>query len=314
MKNQKIKGLVAAPFTPMNNDGTINLALIPEYYQFLKHNKIAGAFICGSTGEGLSLTMQEKKDIASAWAKSVREDKEFKLVLFVGGTCMSDCIELAIHARKLHLHAVSFTAPFYFKPGNVSVLAACCKEIADAVPDLPFYYYHIPSLTGVNFHMIDLIKQVNGMIPNFIGIKYTHEDFKDFLSCIQFQDGKYDMLWGRDANLLPALAIGAIGAVGSTYNYMAPVYFNMMEALDNHELEKAQQLQQQSIDMSASLEQFGDSIPIRKAYMKLTGLDCGPVRLPLRNIKTDAFELMKNEAEEKDFRSFSSKKHSVDDE
>lgn len=314
MQNQKIKGLVAAPFTPMNNDGSINLAIIPKYYQYLKNNKVNGAFICGSTGEGLSLTMQEKQAVASAWADSVKEDKDFKLFLFVGGVCIADCVELAMHARRLHLDAISFTAPFYFKPGNVNILAECCKEIADVVPDMPFYYYHIPSLTGVNFHMINLLKQVDGVIPNFMGIKYTNEDFKDFLSCLQFHGGKYDMLWGRDANLLPALTIGAKGAVGSTYNYMAPVYFDILEALDNHEFEKAQQLQQKSIDMSTSLEQFGDSIPIRKAYMKLVGLDCGPVRLPLRNIKTDAFELMKKEAEQKGFKSFSSKACSANDE
>lgn len=306
MDNQKINGLIAAPFTPMKADGSVNADLIPDYYKFLKYNKVIGAFICGSTGEGLSLTIEEKKLIAEAWANCVKGDKEFKVFLFVGGTCLADCVELAAYAQQLNLYAVSFTSPFYFRPGNVTALAECCKEVAASAPDLPFYYYHIPSLTGVNFPMIDLLKKVNEIIPNFAGVKYTYEDFKDFMSCLHFRHGKYEMLWGRDANLLAALSVGAHGAVGSTYNYIAPVYYDLIQAFNNHELEKARALQQKSIEMGQVLEKYGTSIPVRKAYMKLIGLDCGPVRLPLRNLDEETFTLMKKNVEQNDYLSISS--------
>lgn len=61
MATKKLQGLIAAPFTPMHPDGTLHLSLIPAYYEMLKANGITGAFICGSTGEGVSLTLQEKK-------------------------------------------------------------------------------------------------------------------------------------------------------------------------------------------------------------------------------------------------------------
>jgi N-acetylneuraminate lyase len=307
MNNQRIRGLVAAPFTPMHEDRSLNIALIPEYYQFLKHNKITGAFICGSTGEGVSLTMQEKKDVAQAWADCTKNDDDFKVLLFIGGTCMSDCIELAKHAQQVGLYAISFTAPFYFKPDDVATLASCCKEIAASVPDMPFYYYHIPVFTGVNFPMIDLLKNVDGKIPNFAGIKYTHEDFMDFLSCIHFQNGKYDMLWGRDENLLPALAVGVKGAVGSTYNYAAPVYYHLIEAFNTHDIKRAQALQQQSIDMITLLGKYGGGIPIGKAYMKLVGLDCGGLRQPMKNISDENFELFEKDTEQINFSSFCSR-------
>ena len=91
--------------------------------------------------------------------------------------------------------------------------------------------------------MLNLLQEVDGTIPNFAGIKYTHEDFMDFLSCLRFQNGKYDMLWGRDENMLAALSLGSKGAVGSTYNYAAPLYSEMAEAFDRNDLEKAQALQ-----------------------------------------------------------------------
>ena len=174
IQNQHLQGLIAAPFTPMHDGGTLNVSLIPEYYRFLKANGVKGAFICGSTGEGVSMTMDEKKQVADAWADASRGDNDFKVMLLLGGTCIADCIELAKHALSDGLYAVSFTAPFYFKPANVQMLAACCKAIADAVPNMPFYYYHIPVLTGVGFNMIDLLKEVHQSIPNFAGIKYTH--------------------------------------------------------------------------------------------------------------------------------------------
>ncbi len=302
---EHLQGLISAPFTPMDKDGNLNLSLIPDYYQSLKHNGVTGAFICGSTGEGVSMTVNEKKLVAEAWASATRNDKEFKVMTLVGGTCINDCKELAKHAKQSGLYAVSFTAPFYFKPADVETLVDCCKQIADVVPGIPFYYYHIPVLNGVDFPMISFLKNVAGKISNFAGIKYTHEDFMDFLSCLHFQNGKYDMLWGRDENMLSALAVGAKGAVGSTFNYAAPLYYNLIKAFNNNDLKKTQSLQQQSIDMISLLGKYG-GIATGKAYMKLIGLDCGGFRLPVKNMNDQQFDLFKKDTEQINFSSLCS--------
>lgn len=307
MNIQHLKGLIAAPFTPMNNNGSLNIAIIPQYYEMLKSNNINGAFICGSTGEGVSMTAKEKMAVAEAWAACTKNDADFTVMPLLGGTSIADCKELALHAKAIGLDAVSFTAPFYFKPADVTMLAKACIEIASVVPDMPFYYYHIPVLTGVNFLMIDLLKEVHGKTPNFAGIKYTHEDFMDFLSCTQYADGKYDMLWGRDENMLPALAVGAKGAVGSTFNYAAPLYYNLIDAFNNGDLQKAQQLQEQSIDMIRLLGKYG-GIATGKAYMKLLGLDCGEFRLPVKNMTAEQFISFKKDTEQINFSSFCSLK------
>jgi N-acetylneuraminate lyase len=304
---QHLQGLIAAPFTPMDKSGELNLPLIPEYYQFLKHNKVTGAFINGSTGEGVSMSLNEKKAVAKAWADATSHDKDFKVMTLVGGTSLADCKELAVYAQEAGLYGVSFTAPFYFKPADAATLADCCKQVADVVPDMPFYYYHIPVLNGVGFPMIELLKNVEGKISNFAGIKYTHEDFMDFLSCLHFQNKKYDMLWGRDENMLAALAVGAKGAVGSTFNYAAPLYYDLIDAFNQNDLKKAQSLQQQSIDMIALLGKYG-GIATGKAYMKLVGLDCGGFRLPVKNMSDEQFQLFKEDTEQLNFNSFCSVK------
>jgi N-acetylneuraminate lyase len=305
-KTQHLQGLIAAPFTPMQKDGSLNLSIIPAYYEMLKANGVTGAFICGSTGEGVSMTAKEKMAVAEAWALCTKSNPDFKVMTLLGGTSIADCKELAKHAKQIGLYAVSFTAPFYFKPANVDMLAKACAEIAAVVPDMPFYYYHIPVLTGVNFPMIELLKRIDGKVPNFAGIKYTHEDFMDFLSCLRYQNGKYDMLWGRDENMLPALALGTKGAVGSTFNYAAPLYYSLIAAFQNGELQKAQELQQQSIDMITLLGKYG-GIATGKAYMKLLGLDCGEFRLPVKNMTAQEFELFKSDTEKINFKTFASR-------
>ncbi len=310
MKFDRLTGLIAAPFTPMQENGSLNTALVPKYYRFLKQNGVIGAFINGSTGEGVSLSREEKKEVAEAWADATKEDKDFKVINLVGGTSLSECKRMAAYTEQLGLYAVSFTAPFYFKPGTAAALAECCKQVAEAAPNTAFYYYHIPVLTGCDVSMYDLLNAVDGSIPNFAGIKYTHEDFMDFLSCMYIDKGRYDMLWGRDENMLSALVLGSFGAVGSTYNYAAPLYHNLISAFKENDLVKARDLQHQSIEMIRLLGKYG-GIATGKAYMKLVGMDCGGFRSPIQNMSEEAFEAFKKDTETIGFETFSSHKEMI---
>jgi len=307
MKIAHLEGLIAAPFTPMNIDGSINISLIKPYYEFLSANEVTGAFICGSTGEGVSMTTKEKIAVAETWAECTKGDPDFKVMMFLGGTSIADCKELARQMKNIGVYGISFTAPYYFKPADVKMLAKCCIEIAESEPELPFYYYHIPVLSGVAFPMIELLKEIDGRLVNFAGIKYTDEDFMDFLSCLNFKSGKYDMLWGRDESFLSALALGAKGAVGSTFNYAAPLYHDLITAFENGDLELARFKQQQSVDMINLLGKYG-GIATGKSYMKLVGMDCGEFRLPVKNMTADSFESFKKDVNQVGFYSFCSKK------
>ncbi|NCU06007.1 MAG: dihydrodipicolinate synthetase, partial [Chitinophagaceae bacterium] len=100
MNRKQLEGLIAAPFTPMHKDGSLNVAIIPAYYKMLKANGVKGAFICGSTGEGVSLSLIEKKAVAEAWAAVTKNDADFIVMPLLGGTCLTDCKELALHAQQ----------------------------------------------------------------------------------------------------------------------------------------------------------------------------------------------------------------------
>jgi N-acetylneuraminate lyase len=278
--------LIAAPFTPFYADGSLNVDLIPAYYAFLKRNGNAGAFICGSTGEGPSLTMAEKISLTDAWAAAAKGDNEFRVIVFVGGNCLAECKQLAAHAANAGLFGFSMTAPSYFKPADLETLAACCIEVASAAPDLPFYYYHIPVLTGVRFPMAKLLKMLDGKIPNLAGIKYTDDDISEYTSCVNYANKKYEVMWGRDESLLGALAVGGRAGIGSTYNYAMPLYQKLISAFKNGDMETAAACQQQSIDMIALLGKYGGRAT-GKEFMRAVGIDCGGFRLPFRDMPKD---------------------------
>lgn len=305
MKTEKLAGLVAAPFTPMFPDGEINSGIIEKYHALLVSNGVAGAFINGSSGEGVSTTNHEKLIVAEAWAKA-SSGSGLKVISHLGGTCYRDCIDLARESERMGLYAVSVTSPSYFKPANVKMLAEFFIRIAESVPGMPVYYYHIPVLTGGFFNMIDFVREVAPRVPNFAGIKYTHEDFMDFLSCLNYDNGRYDMLWGRDENFLSALVLGARGAVGSTYNYAAPLYHRMIEAYDRNDQVTARALQQKSIDMITLLGKYG-GIAAGKKYMKYIGLDCGEFRLPVRNMSNSDYQLFVRDVNNLNMENFFSK-------
>jgi N-acetylneuraminate lyase len=283
MKIRKYEGLVAAPFTPMDKNGNLNTGMIPEYYDFLQKNGIIGAFINGSTGEGPSLTLKEKQLQAVKWADCLKAGGKVNIINLVGGTSYQECIENAIFSQETGLSAIAILAPYYFKPADETSLAEFIARVGESVHDMPVYFYHMPALTGVNMPMIGFLKKISGMLPNFAGIKYTQEDFMDFFSCLSFENGKYDLLWGRDECILSAIVLGCKGAVGSTYNYAAPLYLAMMEAFSKGDHDKARKLQLLSIDIVSLLGKYG-GIATGKAFMKYVGLDCGKFRSPVKNM------------------------------
>lgn len=303
---QKIEGLIAAPFAPMSAKDEVMYDSIPGYYDFLERNKIVGAFINGSTGEGVSLTQKEKMKTVEAWTSCSKEKKTVKVISLVGGTSYKECIENAQHSAENGVDAIALLAPYYFKPAGAKQLAEFCVLVAEAVPQTPVYFYHIPVLSGCYVSMFDFLQEAAPIIPNLAGIKYTHEDFMDFLSCIHFMDGKYDMMWGRDENMLSALVLGSRSAVGSTFNYAAPLYYQLIEAFDNGDLATARKLQQISIDMIRLLGKYG-GIATGKAYMKYVGLDMGQFRLPVKNTWVENYEKFAEDVNSLNMQEFFSK-------
>ena len=114
---EKLEGMVAATFTPLDENGDVNLSVIDKYADWIASTPIKGVFVCGTTGEFSSLTIDERKLILEKWLVSAR--KRFKVIAHVGSNCQRSAMELARHAAQVGADAIASIAPSFFKPGTV---------------------------------------------------------------------------------------------------------------------------------------------------------------------------------------------------
>ena len=297
---EKIEGLIDAPFTPFKANGDVNLEPIPQYAQMLAKNGLKGVFINGSSGEGYMLTSEERMALAETWMKAAPEG--FKVIVHVGSCCVRESRRLAEHAQKMGAWGIGAMAPPFPKIGRIEELVKYIEEIASGAPDLPFYYYHIPAFNGAFLPMVELLKAVDGRVPNFAGIKYTFESIYEYNQCRLYADGKFDMLHGQDETILPSLAMGgARGGIGGTTNYNGRCLVGIIDAWKQGDLEKARKLQNYAQEVINVICHFRGNIVGGKRIMKLMGLDLGPNRTPFQNITDEEEKRLKAELDAIDF-------------
>jgi N-acetylneuraminate lyase len=121
------------------------------------------------------------------------------------------------------------------------------KVISEAASALPFYYYHIPSLTGNRISMTEFLRLGGEKMPSLVGLKYSSPELHEYQQCVELDGGRFEVMWGVDEMLIAALAVGGKAAVGSTYNVAAPLYLRLIAAFEQGDLAKARQYQSQAI-------------------------------------------------------------------
>lgn len=278
--------MMAAPFTALRADGEINLDAVEDQAAMLRRNGVCGVFVCGTTGEGLSLTTDERMQVAQRWMEVA--GRKMRVFVHVSHTSVVEARALAAHARKIGAHAVGMMGPVFFRSSRVEDVAAHCAIVAEAAGELPFYYYHIPSYNGAYVSVCRLLEAAKDRIANLAGAKFTHEDLADYGACLALEGGRFDILFGRDEMLLAALALGAKGAIGSTYNFAGLLYGGLLEAFDGGDLVRARRLQAKAVEIIDAISATACGyLPAAKAIVKMLGLDLGPVRSPLRDITVE---------------------------
>ncbi len=279
----------------MKGDGSLNLPEIGNYAKKLKADGVKGVFVCGTTGEGYSLTLDERKEVLTTWLS--HQEPDFKVIAHVGSTSYLQSAELATHAQKAGASAIGVMGPSFFQPTRADELVGYCARIAGAAPETPFYYYHIPSMSGVNVSMKAFLLQASETIPTLQGIKFTHNNLMEMQQCMMFKDGKYEIIHGYDEVLLGGLALGIEAAIGSTYNYMAPIYNSLISSFEAGDLVAAREYQRYSVKVVEVLMKYRGGVVAGKAIQSLCGVECGPCRLPLQTVTRDESELLQEELE-----------------
>lgn len=294
-----MKGLIAAVNTPMHQDYRLNLDLVGPLYEHLKAIGCSGVLVNGTTGESMSLTPDERMQCVKSWIK-VAQDPKFKVVVNVGSDSLALAKQFAKQAEQLGAVAFCCHAPSFFRPESVEQLVSFCVDVASTASELPFYFYHLPYFTNVKFKMMDFIKTAEVSIPNLTGIKFTDFDLMDFYQCLEYKNHKYNILLGRDEVYLPAKIMGCTGGIGSTYNYLAPVYNKINELYDSGKIEEAKKEFLFITNIISIILRYG-GLASGKAIMKMIGFDCGPQRKPCVTLNEQQYKMLKIELSDASF-------------
>jgi N-acetylneuraminate lyase len=272
---------IPAIFTPLADDGSIDLAAIERYASYLSREGFRTVFVNGTTGESLSLMIEEREQLAGAWIR--HGQGRMRVWVHVGDNSLANSQRLARHAELHGADGIACMAPCFFRPRNVDELLDFLEPISAAAPNTKFYYYHLPSMTGMCLDVEELMAKADERIATFAGVKFTHGDFLEFQRCDARWGSKYRLFFGMDELLLPALGCRARGGVGSIYN-LAPKSFAAIAASyfqgDN---DLALQITHQVNRFIETLIQVG-VIAGCKVLLAHLGIGSGQVRLPLKTL------------------------------
>lgn len=292
---EDVTGLIAAPLTPMDRDGKLRLEVVRGYAKFLHQRGVNGVFLNGTSGEGVSLCREERNDLTREWVEVAPDG--FRVIVNVSHTSIRMSQELACFAAEVGVDGVSSMAPFFYRPTKLEQLVDYCRELAAAVPEMPFYYYHIPVMTGADFPMVDFLESAQDKIPNLSGIKYTKENRVDFEASRLVNHGRFNILSGCDDMLISTYSTGNRGFIGSTYNYASPLFHQMMSLFDTGQVQAANELQAYLVKVIEVIARSGDYFAAAKRVMTELGVDCGHVRLPLAPVKGSQLDALMRELE-----------------
>jgi N-acetylneuraminate lyase len=289
-----LKGLVAATFTALRPDGELHLEQIERQAEALTQRGVVGAFVCGTTGEGQSLSSEERRRTLERWCDVAGRD--LKVIAHVGHVSLPEARSLAAHASRCGAAAIGAMPPYFFTSQNLDDILTCAAQVASAAPELPFYYYHFPSMSGIAICASEFLRRGVEKIPNLAGLKFTDDNLMEYERCIAVGGGRMDLYLGREGMMLAGHCVGGRAAIGSSLNFAAPIYRRLIRAFESGDLPAARQAQARANSMLAIFLRFG-GLRAQKAAMNLLGPDCGPVRPPLRTLEEKELTAMRAELE-----------------
>lgn len=254
-KQNLITGLVAATFTPFDDNLAIDTTQVAKQAAWLNATGVEWVFVSGTTGESVKLTLAERMAQAELWI-SVAKQYGLRTIVHVGSESVDTARLLAEHAEKHGADAFAAMPPVFFQPANTEALARTMASIASAAPTLPFLYYHIPSMTHVAFPdgMFGFVQEMDkANVGNFKGVKYTglytYPGFMDVSRIINFKGGKYEVLCGRDEMMIEAITSGITGFVGSQYNMVGDLYNEIRSTMAAGDAASARALQYVAVEL-----------------------------------------------------------------
>ena len=283
----EIKGIITAMVTPFDENQKINETAARQLVDKLISQGVHGLFILGTNGEFHVLSDDEKVE----FAKIVIDQAAHRVPVYVGaGACgTQETIKLAQRMEAVGADALSVISPYFIAPTQQE-LADHYRKVAEAV-NIPIIMYNIPKNTGINIEP-ETVKSVIG-VKNIAGIKDSSGNMENMQGYINAGKGSdFVVLVGSDSKILPALKIGAAGAIAGTSNVIAELDVSIYENYLKGNLEAAEQAQK-DIDVLRGVLKLGTVPSVMKRAVTLLGINVGDARYPVSKLPAEADEQIK---------------------
>ncbi len=279
MDKAKFKGVFSALLTPYTGDDKINGTSVKQIIDFNLAKGINGFYVGGSTGEGMLLTVEERKQLFKYAAES--NAGRGTMIAHVGTINTNHAIDMAKYAQDMGYDAISAVAPFYYG-FSYEAIKGYYNDIANSV-DIPMIMYNFPNANGFQFNK----EKAEDMFKNkkFIGIKHTTSDL---FALQQFKTMECNPLVynGFDEMLVAGLSMGADGGIGSTYNFMPQKYVDMFRLFNEGNIKQAQKIQYEANEIITMLIKYG-VFATEKGILEEMGIEMGGCRKPFTELSAE---------------------------
>ncbi len=279
-------GVFVAMVTPFNEKGELDEAALTSLVDFLVGKKVDGIYAAGTTGEGLLMTVGQRKRLAEICRD--RCNKNTKLIVHVGDNSIENVRELASHAKDTGVDAIAAVPGSYYKPDEDAVRHY--YSMVSSFVDLPLFIYHIPPMTGVQIKPETAVEMMEEHSV-ITGIKDSSGDFRNLLQLISMKPKDRTVFCGSDDFLLAGLVSGMDGCVSGYSNPFPESYVHLYKLFKDNELGKALAIQSRISEMRSLLT----SPPVQpiKEALKMRGIDAGFVKPPLRRMTEKEIQKLK---------------------
>lgn len=260
-----LRGAIAAVVTPLTEGGrAIDDEAVGPLVRFLSQGGVDGILACGTTGEGVLLTVDERRRVATRFLQE--RPAGFQIAVHAGAQTTADTVALAAHAAEIGADAVAVIAPPYFPLGDDELLAHFAAA-ANACAPTPFYAYEFAGRSGYAIP-VDVIERLREAASNLAGMKVSDTPF----SAVELYllDG-LDLFVGSEPLVLEGLARGAVGAVSALATAFPEIVASLVHDRSEHAGEQVM-----------TLRQLLGPLPFQGALKAILGARDVPVRPDVR--------------------------------
>ena len=273
------RGSGVALVTPFTEEKDVNYEELGRLIEFQLENGTDAIIICGTTGEPVTMTEEERLSVISYTIEKVKN--RIPVIAGTGGNCTEQVIAFSKKAEVVGADGLLVVTPYYNK-ATQNGLYEHYKAIASAV-EIPIILYNVPSRTGVNI-LPDTAARLGREVENIVALKEASGNISQIAEVIQKAEGALEIYSGNDDQIVPILALGGIGVISVLANVVPKETHDIVQLYMDGQVKRAAQLQLKYMDLIHALFCEVNPIPVKKA-LELMGFQTKYLRMPLTEME-----------------------------